>query len=271
MSAGEQLLSIRNLVVRYQAGRRHAGAPPAVAGVSFDVGAGELVGLVGESGSGKSSIAGAILGLAPVGSGEVRLLGQRLGGRSGAAVRRLRRPAQLVMQDPFDSLNPHMTVTALVEEPMIVHGLERGRERRAARALELLDAVGLRPAHDFAARRPHELSGGQRQRVSIAAALAAEPALLIADEPVSMLDVSVRAGILHLLDAMCRERRMGILMITHDLPTAMAFCDRLLVMRHGHVVASGTPGEIRDQTLDAYTRELINAASPGLGVAPQET
>jgi peptide/nickel transport system ATP-binding protein len=266
VSNDDVLLELTSLTVSYDTRvRLLRREPPAAAvdDVSFTIRAGEFTALVGESGSGKTSIANAVLGLAPITGGSVRLAGTELTTLRGAAARSARRAVQLIMQDPFDALDPMFTVRALVEEPLRVH--ERGLDKQARRSRvdAALTAVGLVPVNDFADRRPHELSGGQRQRVSIAAALIVQPRLLIADEPVSMLDVSVRAEILHLLDWIRMERRMAIVMITHDLPTALAFCDRILVMRHGKVISDGSPAEIRDGEQPAYTRELL-AATPGL-------
>jgi peptide/nickel transport system ATP-binding protein len=225
------------------------------------VGRGEFVALVGESGSGKTSMANAVLGLAPISAGRVRLAGIELAGLGRREARRARRKAQLIMQDPFEALDPLFSVRALVEEPLLVHERGLDADARRARVDSALSSVGLDP-DEFADRRPHELSGGQRQRVAVAAALIVEPSLLIADEPVSMLDVSVRAGILHLLDAIRTQRQMGVLMITHDLPTALAFCERVLVMRNGEILANGTPAEIRSDSQAPYTRELLDA-TPG--------
>ena len=259
------LLVVAGLVVNYHAKRRlgQGAAPaPAVDDLSFSVDAGDFLALVGESGSGKTSVANAVLGLAPITSGSVRLDSVELAGLGRRAGRTARRAVQLIMQDPFDALDPLFSVGAILEEPLLVHEPELDSAGRGARVEAALADVGLVPAGDFVDRLPHELSGGQRQRVSIAAALVVEPHLLIADEPVSMLDVSVRAEILHLLDEIRTERRMAILMITHDLPTALAFCDRVLVMRSGRLVSEGTPPYIRAEARDPYTRELL-AATPG--------
>jgi peptide/nickel transport system ATP-binding protein len=258
------LLELTELTIQYHAARgvrRRTLPPAAVNQVSFAIGAGSFVALVGESGSGKTSIANAVLGLAPISSGSIRLAGVELAGLSRRSARSARRAAQLIMQDPFDALDPLFTVRALVEEPLLVHEPKLGKDARRGRVDAALTAVGLEPVEEFAERRPHELSGGQRQRVSVAAALIVEPGLLIADEPVSMLDVSVRAGILHLLDRIRLERQMGIMMITHDLPTALAFCERVLVMRAGEIVADGTPRQIRAGE-HPYTRALLDA-TPG--------
>jgi ABC-type glutathione transport system ATPase component len=264
-SADGPLLKVEDLVVDYSRRSRFSRQqpkPPAVDRVSFSVEPGSFVALVGESGSGKSSIANAVLGLAPISSGSLRLAGVEMAGLARRQARAARRAAQLIMQDPFDALDPLCSVRTLVEEPLLIHDRKAGKEARRARVDEVLARVGMRPVEEFAPRRPHELSGGQRQRVGIASALIVEPRLLIADEPVSMLDVSVRAEILHLLDGIRTERGMGILMITHDLPTALAFCDRVLVMRNGVIVAEGASEQIRHATGEPYTRELLDA-TPG--------
>jgi ABC-type glutathione transport system ATPase component len=255
------VLDIRNLVVEYSArgGLRRAAAVRAVDGISLCIDTGESVGLVGESGSGKSSVARAILGLVPTSNGQVRLNGIDLATCRGRAARTARRQAQLIMQDPFEALDPHLTVAQIVEEPLIVHELERNREARTARVARTLDSVGLAPPEEFACRHPHELSGGQRQRVCIAACLTVDPDLLIADEPVSMLDVSVRASVLHLLDSLRTSRAMSIMMITHDLPTASAFCDRLIVMRGGVIIEEGPAADVVSKPREPYTQELLTA------------
>jgi peptide/nickel transport system ATP-binding protein len=211
-------------------------------------------------------LANAVLGLAPISSGSVRLDGVELARLNRRNARRARRSAQLIMQDPFDALDPLFSVRDTVQEPLLIHERSLNNAVRTQRVNAALVAVGLDP-DELADRRPHELSGGQRQRVAIASALVVEPSLLIADEPVSMLDVSVRAGVLHLLDSIRLARRMGILMITHDLPTALAFSDRVIVMREGEIVTEGTPAEIRGGEQVPYVRELLDA-TPGRGKVP---
>ncbi|MFC4786365.1 ABC transporter ATP-binding protein [Nocardioides sp. MAHUQ-72] len=256
-------LDIRDLVIEYPA-RRGSGVTRAVDGVNLQLNRGEFVGIVGESGSGKSSIANAIMGLAPITSGELWLGDTNLGALRGRRARHARRRLQLVMQDPFEALDPHMNVHRLIEEPLIVHRFGLSRAERRARVRDALERVGLSPAEEFENRRPHELSGGQRQRVCVAACLIVDPFVVIADEPVSMLDVSVRAGVLHTLDASRRRDNAAVLMITHDLPTAAAFCDRLIVMHQGRVVEQGTAADVVENPSHRYTRELLNA-TPALG------
>lgn len=248
--------------------RRHL--QKAVDSVSLELCAGEFVAIVGESGSGKSSLANAIFGLVPLAAGEILLRGERIDHLSRRQARRLRRGAQLVLQDPYDSLNPTMTVGEIVEEPLAIYGIG-GRRERSRRDLvdEVLRTVGLNPPEEFRARRPHELSGGQRQRVGVAACLAVGPDLLVADEPVSMLDVSVRAGILDVLDRQRAERGTAILMITHDLPTAAAYCDRMIVMKDGVIVEQGSVTEVVEHPKDPYTAELMRV-TPKLRRRPAE-
>jgi peptide/nickel transport system ATP-binding protein len=231
-------------------------AAHAVDGVSFSVGTGELLALVGESGCGKTTTAQAAMRLQEPVSGTVRFKGRDITRLSNAEMRPLRRRMQIIYQDPYDSLDPRFRVRDAVEESLLVHGLGSGGERRALVA-DALERAGLAPADLFLDRYPHELSGGQRQRVAIAAALVLEPELLVADEPVSMLDVSVRAGILNLLDEL-RRSGLGILMITHDLSTAARYADRIAVMYLGRVVEEGSAGDVIGDPRHPYTKALLS-------------
>jgi peptide/nickel transport system ATP-binding protein len=257
----EAILELRGLTVEYRRalGLRDTTTHRAVDAFDLELRAGEFVALVGESGSGKSSVAKAILGLAPIAAGELRIDGVDVARLGARAARAARRPAQLVLQDPYDALDPHMTVRQIIEEPLIVHRLAGSRDGRHARVLAALESVGLSPPEGFARRRPHELSGGQRQRVCVAACLVVQPRLLIADEPVSMLDVSVRAGVLRLLDQLRARAEAAVLMVTHDLPTAAAFCDRIVVLNGGRIVEQGPARRVVDAPEHAYTRELLDA------------
>jgi peptide/nickel transport system ATP-binding protein len=241
------LLEVADLTTYYQVRRgvteRLTRAPQlwvhAVDGVSFRLARGEMMALVGESGCGKTTTAQTILGMVKPTSGAVRLNGADIAGLSERQLRPLRRTVQMIYQDPYESLDPRFRVRESVEEPMLVHGIGGSRAEREATAVDALERVGLSPARMYLDRFPHELSGGQRQRVAIAAALVLGPGLLLADEPVSMLDVSVRAGVLSLLDTLRRGGDMGILMITHDLSTAARFADRIAVMYLGRIVEYG--------------------------------
>jgi oligopeptide/dipeptide ABC transporter ATP-binding protein len=226
----------------------------AVDGVSFTVSAGALV---GESGCGKTTTAQTIMRLVDPSAGRVRFRGRDLAGLSQRALRPVRREMQLIFQDPYESLDPRFRVRQTVEEPLVIHGLGSGRADREARVRAALERAGLTPADLFWDRFPHELSGGQRQRVAIASALVLEPQLLIADEPVSMLDVSVRAGVLSLLDELRRDG-LGILMITHDLATAAHYADRILVMYLGRIVEQGPARAVIGAPAHPYTRALVS-------------
>jgi oligopeptide/dipeptide ABC transporter ATP-binding protein len=259
------LLGVEGLVVRYPVPRgllRTLARRPrlevhAVDGVSLSVASGELVALVGESGCGKTTTAQAVLRLVDPVAGRVTFEGRDITALGPRALRPLRRQMQIVYQDPYESLDPRLRVRAAVEEPLVIHGLGGSRASRAASVRDALARVELSPPELFLDRYPHELSGGQRQRVAIAAALVLEPRLLVADEPVSMLDVSVRAGILQLLDSL-REGGLGILMITHDLSTAARFADRIAVMYLGRIVEEGPAGEVVGNPQHPYTRALLS-------------
>ncbi len=257
----------------------------AVDGVSFWLDAGEIMALVGESGCGKTTTALTLMGLLEPTSGRIRFEGEdvthlaharrarpaatmaSLNGQTfrrepsvlpAMTLKRLRRHAQMVFQDPYESLNPRATVYEAVAEPLEVHGLVPGREERLERVCRALTDAGLAPPQDFLARLPHELSGGQRQRVVIAGALVLEPILLIADEPVSMLDVSIRAEILNLLEGLRRDKQISILYITHDLGTAGHFTDRIAVMYLGRIVEIGPTRRVLSQPQHPYTRALLS-------------
>ena len=225
--------------------------------VSFGVDRGQAVALVGESGSGKSTIARILLRLERPDRGELRLDGENvLASEPRRASLGYRARVQMVFQDPFGSLNPVHDVAHHLVRPLRRHGLADASTARSL-AMELLRTVGLEPAEDFIDAHPYELSGGQRQRVSIARALAVKPELLVADEPTSMLDVSIRMGILNLLAGLKRDRSLAIVLITHDLASARYLTDRILVLFKGRVVESGESGDLVEKPMHPYTRALL--------------
>ncbi len=223
-------------------------------GVSLEWRRGEILGIVGESGCGKSTLARSILGLQPLDRGEVELDGSRINGRG--SLRELRRQVQMIFQDPYQTLNPRQRVRTIVAEPLLVQRV--AREQHPERVERAMQEVGLDPAR-FLERYPHELSGGQRQRVAIAAALVLEPVGLICDEPVSMLDTSVRAQILTVLVELQRQRNLSLIFITHDLSLAWSLCDRIAVMYLGRVVEEGTAIDVIERPGHPYTQALVTA------------
>jgi ABC-type glutathione transport system ATPase component len=252
-------LEVRELTKVYRSSRGLFGAKRetlAVDGVSFTVPRGTSYGLVGESGSGKSSVARIVCRFVRADAGEVRVDGEDVLGLQGRDLKAFRRKVQLVFQDPFASLDPRWRVGRLIAEGMRIHG-HVPPERRQARVAELLEQVGLHPQD--ARRYPHEFSGGQRQRVGIARALAVEPELLVLDEPVSALDVSVQAQILSLLSDLKDELGLTYLFIAHDLAIVERFCDRLAVMRGGRIVEEGPSERLFAAPEHPYTRTLLDA------------
>lgn len=262
------LLEVRGIHKTFLAAGLFSAARRVVAAtdVSFVVERGQAVALVGESGSGKSTLARLLLRLDRPNAGAIRLDGEDMLVREprGASLG-YRARVQMVFQDPFGSLNPVHSVAHHLERPLLRHHRAQAADVRA-RALELLRTVGLEPAEDFIDRRPYELSGGQRQRVAIARALAAEPELLVADEPTSMLDVSIRMGVLNLLVHLKRERHLAILLITHDLASARYLADRILVLYRGRVVEDGPSEAVVEAPAHPYTGALL-ASIAGAGEA----
>lgn len=258
----QPLLSVRGLVKHFPITRgiirqKEIGTVSAVDDVSFDLHAGETLGLVGESGCGKSTTARTILRLEEPTAGEVLYKGENIFKFSKSRMRTIRREIQVIFQDPYASLNPRMTVGDLVGEGWKIHKDVVPKQKRRERTKELLDVVGLNPDH--ISRYPHQFSGGQRQRIGIARALALEPNLIIADEPVSALDVSVQAQVVNLLEDLQKEFGMAYLFIAHDLSVVRHICDRVAVMYLGKMVEVGNDDAIYDQTTHPYTEALLSA------------
>jgi oligopeptide/dipeptide ABC transporter ATP-binding protein len=260
--SGAPLLRVTDLKKYYSArGGLLSGSPRAVVkavdGVSFELRKGETLGLVGESGCGKSTVARTVLRLQEATDGEIWFDGKDVRAMGHDALRHLRRRAQIVFQDPFSSLNPRMTVGQALEEVLRVHGLAGDTRGRRARILEILDLVGLAPDHVH--RFPHEFSGGQRQRIGIARALAVEPDLIVCDEPVSALDVSVRAQVINLLHDLQVRLGLSYLFIAHDLALVQHVSDRVAVMYLGRIVETAPARTLFEDPQHPYTRALLSA------------
>jgi peptide/nickel transport system ATP-binding protein/oligopeptide transport system ATP-binding protein len=251
----EPLIRVEQLCTWFGQGR---GAEPvkAVNNVSFDINRGEVLGLVGESGSGKSTIGRSILRLVPVTSGQITFDGVDVTALEGRELKKMRRRMQMIFQDPFASLNPRMTVYDTLAEPLLLHGIE-SRKTVAQGVLQLMDDVGL--ARTFVRKYPHEFSGGQRQRIAIGRALATRPEFIVADEPVSALDVTIQAQILDLMQELGREYGLTMLFVSHDLAVVRHLADRILVLYQGQVVEQGTGDELFERPQEAYTRQLLQS------------
>jgi peptide/nickel transport system ATP-binding protein len=258
----DPVLTVRGLRKHFATGgglsRAAAVTVRAVDGIGFEVGAGEAFGIVGESGCGKSTAGRAILRLIEPDAGEIVYRGQDVRAASGAALRALRRKLQIVFQDPYSSLNPRRSIGRALAEPIEVHGIAGTAQEVRARVASLLEEVGL-PA-DAAERYPHEFSGGQRQRIGIARALSVEPELIVADEPVSALDVSIQAQVLELMRRLQAQRGLSFVFIAHDLGVVRYFCQRVAVMYLGRIVEMGTAAELFGDPLHPYTRMLRDAS-----------
>jgi oligopeptide transport system ATP-binding protein len=260
-NGGAPLLEVTDLVKHFPIKSgilidRQVGAVRAVDGVSFSVAPGETVGLVGESGCGKSTLARTILQLLEPTSGSVRFDGREISGLSRRDLRPLRRDMQMIFQDPYASLNPRKRVGQIVGAPLKLHGVAEGKELRG-QVEELLDRVGLAPEHHN--RFPHEFSGGQRQRIGIARALALRPKLIIADEPVSALDVSIQAQIINLLEDLQDEFKLTYIFVAHDLGVVRHVADRVAVMYLGKIVEIGPSDEVYANPVHPYTEALLSA------------
>ncbi|SCG79168.1 ABC transporter ATP-binding protein [Micromonospora humi] len=258
----ENIIEVRDLVKHYPVTqgivfKKTIGQVKAVDGVSFELKAGETLGVVGESGCGKSTLARVLMNLEKPTAGQVLYKGQDISKLSGGALRRLRRQIQLVMQDPYTSLNPRMTVGDLIGEPFEIHSEVAPRGSRRGKVKELLDLVGLNPEHIN--RYPHQFSGGQRQRIGIARALALRPEVIVCDEPVSALDVSIQAQVMNLLEKLQAEFGLSYVFIAHDLSVVRHLSDRVAVMYLGKMVEIGTEDEIYERPTHPYTQALLSA------------
>ena len=248
------LLQVKDLVHEF---RTDAGTVHAVSGVSFDVWPGETLGIVGETGCGKSTTARLLVRLLDPTSGTIMFDGEDIAAAKKDELKGLHRQAQMVFQDPYSSLNPRKTVGSIIAEPFIIHGLLKGSGERRKRVQDLMDRVGLNPEHYN--RYPHEFSGGQRQRIGVARAIALEPKLLVADEPVSALDVSIQAQVLNLLRGLQREMGLTLIFIAHDLSVVRHMCDRVAVMYLGKVVEIAPSDDLYGFPRHPYTGALLSA------------
>jgi oligopeptide/dipeptide ABC transporter ATP-binding protein len=256
------LVEVRDLVKHFPIRQgvvfqRTVGAVRAVDGVSFDVVEGETLGIVGETGCGKSTTARVMTRLLDATGGTVSFAGEDITHARGGRLKALRREMQVVFQDPYSSLNPRKTVGSIIAEPFAIHGLLEGKGERKRQVQELMEQVGLNPEHYN--RFPHEFSGGQRQRIGVARAIALKPRLLVADEPVSALDVSIQAQILNLLRDLQKDLGLTIVFIAHDLSVVRHMCDRIAVMYLGKVVELASADELYDHPRHPYTGALLSA------------
>jgi oligopeptide/dipeptide ABC transporter ATP-binding protein len=259
---GQVLIQVRDLVKHFplRSGiiiQKQVGAVRAVDGVSFDVREGETLGLVGESGCGKSTTARLITRLLEPTDGSIVYKGEDIAHASRSQLKPLRRDMQMIFQDPYSSLNPRKTVGSIIGEPFIIHRLERDEDKRKKLVQELMDLVGLNPEHYN--RFPHEFSGGQRQRIGVARAIALKPKLVVADEPVSALDVSIQAQIINLLSQLQRELGLTIVFIAHDLSVVRHVCDRIAVMYLGKIVELADSDQLFEHPRHPYTGALLSA------------
>ncbi|MFF0623408.1 ABC transporter ATP-binding protein [Streptomyces sp. NPDC004296] len=262
MAPGEPLLEVRDLVKHFPLTggaliRKQVGAVKAVDGVSFELRQGETLGIVGESGCGKSTVARMLVGLERPTAGHIRYRGEDITQLSGRAMKAVRRNIQMVFQDPYTSLNPRMTVGDIIGEPYEIHPEVAPKGDRRRRVQELLEVVGLNP--EFVNRYPHQFSGGQRQRIGIARGLALRPEIIVADEPVSALDVSVQAQVVNLLAQLQDDFGLSYVFIAHDLSVVRHLSDRVAVMYLGKIAELGTGEQIYDHPTHPYTQALLSA------------
>lgn len=261
--ANEFILEVNNLKKYFQVGRpgwfsRDESVVHAVDGVDLQLKPGEVIALVGESGCGKSTLSLTLMGLEEATEGQIFFDGVDITHATNEERKVFRQKIQMIFQDPYESLNPTQTIEQIVTEPLIVHGLTRDPHERKERVRRALEDSGLKPAESYLHRFPHQLSGGQRQRVVIAGALVLEPILLLADEPVSMLDVSIRAEIINLLADLRKSRGISVIFITHDLGTVGYFADRVAVMYMGRIVEIGSMREVLKNPKHPYTQALLS-------------
>jgi oligopeptide/dipeptide ABC transporter ATP-binding protein len=261
-AGASNLVEVRDLVKHFplKSGvviQRQVGAVRAVDGISFDVVEGETLGLVGESGCGKSTTARLLTRLIDPTSGSITFQGEEIADAKRGHLKRLRRDMQIIFQDPYSSLNPRKTVGTIIGEPFVIHRVERDDAARKRRVQELMEQVGLNPEHYN--RYPHEFSGGQRQRIGVARAIALKPKLVVADEPVSALDVSIQAQILNLLRQLQRDLGLTIVFIAHDLSVVRHMCDRIAVMYLGKIVENASAEQLYDHPRHPYTGALLSA------------
>lgn len=264
MSDKKVIMKVRNLTKEFKIRSRKLGEKPqilhALTDVSVDIYEGETLGVIGESGCGKSTFGKCLVQLHQATHGTVEYQGEKILGLKGEALKKIKRDIQMVFQDPFSSLDPRMTAGKLVEEPMIAHKIIKDKKERSKRALELLKTVGLDVQHVH--RYPHEFSGGQRQRINIARALALNPKLIVCDEPVSALDVSIQAQVLNLFNQLQKEYKLTYVFISHDLSVIKHISDRIAIMYLGRIVELCDAQGIYENPLHPYTKALLSAIPP---------
>ena len=264
MSDKKVIMKVRNLTKEFKIRSRKFGEKPqilhALTDVSVDIYEGETLGVIGESGCGKSTFGKCLVQLHQATHGTVEYQGENILGLKGEALKKIKRDIQMVFQDPFSSLDPRMTAGKLVEEPMIAHKIIKDKKERSKRALELLKTVGLDVQHVH--RYPHEFSGGQRQRINIARALALNPKLIVCDEPVSALDVSIQAQVLNLFNQLQKEYKLTYVFISHDLSVIKHISDRIAIMYLGRIVELCDAQGIYENPLHPYTKALLSAIPP---------